>query len=117
MGLGPMTSYDAIANPIMDWDKTPSNNAAFNAIPENPAIVTEKNPVIVMLPPGDKRIELAKQSEKMDFIHPDSAPAAELNRIIWKSIKGINSEMPPLKKGLSELATAKKSEGHKDVDD
>jgi hypothetical protein len=30
----------------------------------------------------------------MDFEHPDSAPPGELNEMIWKSVKGMNSQMP-----------------------
>ena len=34
------------------------------------------------------------ESRGMDFIHPDSAPPRRLNELIWKSVKGANSEMP-----------------------
>ena len=115
LGIGPLTSYDAIANPILDWDNSPSNNAPFNAIPEDKTIVTEINPAMVMLQPGDKRIELVKMSEKMDFDHPDSAPAAKLNEIIWKSVFGADATMPPLKKGV-QVAVAKKSQANKSKD-
>ena len=36
----------------------------------------------------------AKDSARWDFSHPDRAPEAELNRVIWQSIRGENS-MPP----------------------
>ena len=37
----------------------------------------------------------AKQSERWDFSRPDRAPERELNRVIWKSVKGASSEPPP----------------------
>jgi hypothetical protein len=43
----------------------------------------------------DSRRQLAVQSDQMDFVHADAAPARELNEIIWKMVKGIHSEMPP----------------------
>jgi DNA-binding beta-propeller fold protein YncE len=36
----------------------------------------------------------AKESTRWDFAHPDRAPEAELNRVIWQSIRGRDS-MPP----------------------
>jgi hypothetical protein len=36
----------------------------------------------------------AKESASWDFTHPDRAPEQELNRVIWKSIKGRDSEPP-----------------------
>ena len=37
----------------------------------------------------------AKQSARWDFSRPDRAPERELNRVIWKSVKGASSEPPP----------------------
>jgi hypothetical protein len=34
------------------------------------------------------------RASQMDFEHPDSAPERELNEMIWKSVKGVNSQMP-----------------------
>jgi len=36
----------------------------------------------------------AHESERWDFTHPDQAPEQELNRVIWQSVKGANSEPP-----------------------
>jgi len=36
----------------------------------------------------------AKESARWDFTHPDRAPEAELNRVIWQSIRGQDS-IPP----------------------
>jgi hypothetical protein len=34
------------------------------------------------------------RANQMDFEHPDSAPTRELNEMIWKSAKGVTSQMP-----------------------
>ena len=36
----------------------------------------------------------AQESERWDFSGPDRAPEQELNRVIWKSVKGVDSEPP-----------------------
>ena len=47
--------------------------------------VTEKNTM---------RAYRARRSIKMDFPDVDEAPMAELNEILWKSIKGADSLVP-----------------------
>jgi hypothetical protein len=37
----------------------------------------------------------AQDSARWDFHSPDRAPSLELNRVIWKSVKGATSEPPP----------------------
>ncbi|HEY2358507.1 MAG TPA: hypothetical protein VGH86_13735 [Phenylobacterium sp.] len=37
----------------------------------------------------------ARESAKMDFAEADEAPVHRLNEIIWKSVKGAASPMPP----------------------
>ncbi len=119
LGLGPMCQYDAASGAILDWDTTPGNNAAYEAAMPDEKIIGEINPGL----PGRKpkqvspeqsvapdsqhqgetghaqrdsgSDELAAESAAMDFTHADRAPADELNRIIWKTVKGTNSEMPP----------------------
>jgi len=39
--------------------------------------------------------DLAAASLEMDFAHADKAPADLLNRVMWKTVKGFDSEMPP----------------------
>ena len=40
-----------------------------------------------------------KRSAEMDFDHADRAPAEELNRIIWASVRGPDSDLPPTPAG------------------
>jgi hypothetical protein len=37
---------------------------------------------------------LIEEADKMDFTYPDSQPQRKLNELIWKSVKGPNSQMP-----------------------
>jgi YVTN family beta-propeller protein len=100
LGLGPMSQYDAVADPIMDWDSAPSNDAAYEAIAPSRQMILERNPKESELSAGDPRLKMALESEKMDFTHPDAAPALELDQIVWKTIKGPESVMPIMHRTL-----------------
>jgi hypothetical protein len=100
LGLGPMSQYDAVADPIMDWDDSPSNAAPYDAIAASPVMIAERNPKVSDLSAGDPRRKMALESEKMDFTHADAAPALELDQIVWKTIKGPDSVMPIMHRTL-----------------
>jgi hypothetical protein len=93
-----MSQYDAIARPIMDFDSQPRNADPYSAILPSKQIICSKNPLMASLRAGDRLRQLAVESSKMDFEHPDSAPARKLNEILWKSVKGVNSELPAIHK-------------------
>jgi len=116
LGIGPLTSYDAIATPILGWDEKPANDAPFKSSPAAKSIMTEIVPTVAMLKPGDRRIELMKLSQKLDFVHPDSAPAQVVNEIIWKSVKGPDAKLPALHRGL-QVSAASTNARQKDLDD
>jgi len=102
LGLPPMCQYDAVAQPIMNWTDEPQNVEPYEAVLPPEKVIAEVNnranprrPVS----PEAKRIEekldgLQRQSMAMDFTHADQAPAEELNRLIWKSVKGVDAEPP-----------------------
>jgi hypothetical protein len=50
----------------------------------------------------------------MDFVHADAAPAAQLNDIIWKSVKGMDSTMPPPRNSLVSPITPPKDDDDDD---
>jgi YVTN family beta-propeller protein len=84
LGLPPMTQYDAAATPLYASFGTEKNLKPYTALP--PRIdVNELNTALAW---G------AKESLEMDFSEVDRAPMHALNVIIWKSVKGANSEMP-----------------------
>jgi hypothetical protein len=85
LGLPPMSQYDAAATPLY---------AAFGMTPDlkpydvQPAQV-DLNAKNLVTAYG------AAASAKMDFSDNDRAPMHQLNEIIWKSVMGANSPMPP----------------------
>ena len=103
LGLPPMCQYDAAATPIMDWTMDgPANLEPFDAIPPDAALIAEMNPDHRAAEPASPDAKLAtmqRRADAMDFAHADRAPAEELNRMIWASIRGQGSAMPPTPAG------------------
>ncbi|HEV3036520.1 MAG TPA: alkaline phosphatase family protein, partial [Candidatus Angelobacter sp.] len=85
LGLPPMSQYDAAATPMYASFGTESDPAPFTVVPAQVSL-DERN--------TDKSYG-AQLSKKMDFSDLDLAPMHLLNEIIWKSVKGANSPMPP----------------------
>ncbi len=94
LGLPPMSQYDAVATPFLDFDTAPNNGGTYTALQPAQAIITDTNPVLSSLKPGTMAYHLAKLASKLDLIHPDSAPAALLTEMEWKSVKGMNAKVP-----------------------
>src|SRR5205807_311950 len=105
LGLPPMCQYDAVASPILDWDEAANNGRPYEAILPPKKWIADLNPHInpkkqvspeqpKALRDADALEAMGRASEAMDFSQADQAPAHELNQIIWKSIKGVESEMP-----------------------
>jgi YVTN family beta-propeller protein len=101
LGLPPMSQYDAIAEPIADWDTAANNIDPFNAILPSKEVISAIN-TPASRPATEAAIErqLELASDQMDFAHADAAPATEVNQIIWKSVKGMNSTMPAPRNSL-----------------
>ena len=88
LGLPPMSQYDAAATPMWRCFTNEKNTTTFKSL--SPGVnVEEKNM-------ADN--ELSKQSESFNLAKVDAAPDRALNEIIWKAIKGIDSEMPAPKR-------------------
>jgi YVTN family beta-propeller protein len=104
LGLPPMSQYDAAAMPMY---------ASFGTAP----VLT---PFSVMTPLTDVNAKNTKdsygaaESRKMDFSDVDRAPMHSLNNIIWKSIKGADSPMPPPVHRFRPLMDASESPTDKD---
>lgn len=94
-GAKPLTTYDATAQPFEFFQSSIVNRDTFKAILPSESIIAERNPKISQLSRNDPRLKLALLSAKMDFKHPDSAPAQLLNSIIWKTVKGPYAVSPP----------------------
>jgi hypothetical protein len=85
LGLPPMSQYDASATPLYRSFQAARDLRPFALRPAR-VRVDEKN-----MPDAWG----AQASLRMDFSQPDRAPEQELNEILWKSIRGASSPMPP----------------------
>lgn len=100
LDLPPMNQYDAVATPVLDWDSSPSNGAAYEAIMPDAAIIAERNAASNQSTPvSPEEKAMLEQSKAMDFTVADRAPAEQLNRIIWQTVKGPGSVMPAPRHG------------------
>jgi YVTN family beta-propeller protein len=85
MGLPPMSQFDASAVPMTN---------AFSTVPDTTPYTLRKNLIDVnelnaLGAYGQERMET------MNLEREDAVPELEFNTIIWKSIMGASSEMPP----------------------
>jgi YVTN family beta-propeller protein len=85
LGLPPMTQFDAAATPMY---------AAFGTKPDLTPY-EKRDPLIDVNEKNTARAYGARESQEMDFDDVDRAPMFALNEILWKSIKGADSPMPP----------------------
>ena len=84
LGLPPMSQYDAAATPM--WE-------CFTPIPDFTGF--KAKPTLYNIEEKNRELStLAKRSEAINLSVADAAPDLEFNEIIWKTIKGIESEMP-----------------------
>ncbi|MGH9411573.1 MAG: hypothetical protein ACRD1V_19225 [Vicinamibacterales bacterium] len=85
LGIAPMTEYDASATPLYN---------AFTTTPET-APFAHLAPRVPLDERNDWRSPGAALSAQMDFSAPDLAPDLPLNEVIWQSVRGAGSVMPP----------------------
>jgi len=84
LGLPPMSQYDAAATPLYKSFSDKPDLTPYRAIPPQINIYERNQPTAYG----------AAESGRMNFAEEDRAPMKRLNEIIWKSVKGMNSEMP-----------------------
>jgi DNA-binding beta-propeller fold protein YncE len=85
LGLAPMSQYDAAATPMY---------AAFQAVP-NLSPYQAKPARISLTEQNNATSWGSAASAAMNFEAADRAPEHELNEILWKSVRGAASTMPP----------------------
>ncbi|MGC1390547.1 MAG: beta-propeller fold lactonase family protein [Bacteroidales bacterium] len=85
LGLPPMTQYDAPSIPL--W-------RCMNNTPDHPAFKVRQSNVDLNLK-NLAQNSWQKKSEKFDFTKEDMVSDAEFNEVIWKAVKGLDSECPP----------------------
>jgi hypothetical protein len=84
LGLPPMSQYDAAATPMYRCFSHEVDPTGFTSRP-NQIDLNELN--------VEYNANAAKSAE-MDFSKPDLIDDLELNRIVWQSVRGLDSEMP-----------------------
>jgi len=90
LGLAPMSHYDAAATPLYNaFAGTPNLGGYQHQTPR--VSMDERN-----LPSSYG----ATASRAMDFTREDRTPAALLNDIIWRSVKGVDSPTPPPRRSV-----------------
>jgi hypothetical protein len=85
LGLPPMTQYDAAANPMYAAFGTSRDLTPYTVL-RNRVDLNAKNSASAW---G------ARKSLAIDFSDVDLAEMHDLNEILWKSVKGADSAMPP----------------------
>jgi YVTN family beta-propeller protein len=85
LGLPPMSQYDAAATPMYKSFGVKPDLTPYTIRPAE-VDLNAKNSL---------RAYGARRSMHMDFSDVDLAPAQALNEILWKSVKGPDSPMPP----------------------
>jgi YVTN family beta-propeller protein len=105
LGLPPRNQFDLAAEPMFSTFTSRADLAPYNARP-NIIPLDEMNPPLAGLR-GLQR-DLARFSMTIDSSEPDSAPADQLNRAIWHSVKGFdtpyNYGRPITRTSLSSLS-------------
>jgi hypothetical protein len=85
LGVAPMSQYDASAAPAY---------RAFQATPDVTPFVHLQARIAVD-EKNDQRAWGAEASLRMNLAEADLAPDRELNELLWRSVKGSDSAMPP----------------------
>jgi YVTN family beta-propeller protein len=84
LGLPPMSQYDAAATPMWECFTAVPNEKPFKAIP----------PEYNFREMNVKVTSISKKSDEFNFAVMDAAPDLEFSEVIWKAVKGLESEMP-----------------------
>ncbi|MGZ3872502.1 MAG: bifunctional YncE family protein/alkaline phosphatase family protein [Mucilaginibacter sp.] len=84
LGMPPMTQYDAAATPMWRSFGAKADLSSFNVKPCQ-VDLNEKN---------EKKNKLSAVSATLDFSKEDLVPDQLFNEILWKFVKGENSQVP-----------------------
>lgn len=84
LGLPPMSQYDAAAIPMWECFTPTPDNSPFKSLP------AQYN----MREMNVKVSKISHQSQQFNLAIMDAAPDHEFSEVIWKAVKGLESEMP-----------------------
>ncbi len=107
LGVPPLTQHDAAATPMYESFTDTPTLTPFKTLPAKIDLTTRNT----------ENAYGAKQSARMDWSDYDRINEDELNRILWHSIKGIDSPMPaPVRRALP-TSDGRMPTAHADVDE
>jgi hypothetical protein len=92
LGLPPMNIMDATATPMSDCFADTSNLTPFTAVP-NQVPLDLVNPSAKQIKNAQLRRD-AERSAKLNLDEPDRCPEDDLNRILWRAMKGTEIPYP-----------------------
>ena len=92
LGLPPMNQFDGSATPMFDCFREEPDFTPFAAVP-NRVPLDQMNPVPAKIADAALRRD-AVASAKMNFREVDKAPEDQLNRILWRAMKGSRVPYP-----------------------
>jgi hypothetical protein len=84
LGLPPMSQYDAAAFPMVACFTDKADLTPYSVLRPQVPLDEVNSPLAYG----------AAESVPMDFSQEDATPEIRLNEIIWKSVRGVHSEMP-----------------------
>jgi YVTN family beta-propeller protein len=91
LGLPPQNQFDVAAEPMFTVFADQADGAPYEPLP-NRVPLDEINPPLKAL--RGQALRDAVASMKMDFSEPDEAPEDVLNRIVWRSTRGLSTPYP-----------------------
>lgn len=97
LGMPPMSQYDAAAEPMWRCFNKTATNISFEAI----------KPKINLNEINKKISANSIKSDSFDFSKEDLVPDLEFNQILWKAVKGENSNMPAPKRSAFLIVNKK----------
>lgn len=92
LGLPPMNAFDAAALPMFDCFTDVADLRPFRAVPNNVPL-TELNPKAHTIRDPQLRAD-ALACARMNFAQMDRAPEDELNRVLWRAVRGSAEPYP-----------------------
>jgi YVTN family beta-propeller protein len=112
LGLPPMSQYDAAATPMWECFTATPDEKPFKALP----------PEYNLREMNVKVSSISKKSDAFNLAVMDAAPDLEFSEVIWKAVRGLDSEMPaPVRSAfiipLEESEEFEESEEEEDDDD
>jgi YVTN family beta-propeller protein len=106
LGLPPMSQYDAAATPMFKCFTATPNLTPFKSLPSN-INLNDKNS-------ATSNSSTALLSDKIDLSKEDLVPDMLFSQIIWKAVKGEDSEMPAPRRSAFVKVAETEDDGEED---